>query len=206
MKLKKILITTCSLLSIWAYADSLKALDAFMQNTSMAANFTQTVYGNKKNKVSQGLMQIERPNRFRWEYIQDGQLIVSNGKDIYIYDKPLQQVTQKNLNSSLGKSPALLLAGGNDIKKYYTINAQPESGGLEWVSLVPKSVKDNNGFKSVTMGFNKNTQLLSQMNFTDNFDNKSNISFSNVKVGAKVPASTFIFTPPTGVDVIKADN
>jgi chaperone LolA len=203
---KKIVLIGMCVLSGMANADAVKALDSFLQNTSIAADFTQTVYGNKKNRVSQGTMQIERPNKFRWEYVQDGQLIVSDSKNMYIYDKPLQQVTQKKLNNSLGKSPALLLAGGNDIKKYYTIVAQPESAGIEWVSLTPKNVNDNNGFKSVMMGFNKATQLLSQMKFTDSFDNKSAISFTNVKTGVKVPASTFTFTPPKGVDVIQSDN
>lgn len=204
--IKKIMVISICILSGFANADGIKALDNFLQNTSIAADFTQTVYGNKKDRISQGTMQIERPNKFRWEYVKDGQLIVSDSKNMYIYDKPLQQVTAKKLNNSLGKSPALLLAGGNDIKKYYTITASPDSQGLEWVSLTPKNVNDNNGFKSVTMGFNKTTQTLSQMKFTDSFDNKSAISFTNVKTGVKVPASTFTFTPPKGVDVIQSDN
>ena len=189
-----------------SYADAMKALNSFLQNTSIAADFTQTVYGNKKNRTTQGTMQIERPNKFRWEYVQDGQLIISDSKNIYIYDKPLRQVTQKRLNDSLGKSPALLLAGGTDIKKYYTIVTAPDNDGLEWVNLTPKNPDDNNGFKSITMGFNKTTQALSQMRFTDSFDNKSAISFTNIKVGVRAPSSTFVFTPPKDVDVIKSDN
>ncbi|HLX54018.1 MAG TPA: outer membrane lipoprotein chaperone LolA [Aquella sp.] len=189
-----------------AYADAMKSLDGFLQNKQISGDFTQTVYGNKKNRVSTGTMQIERPNKFRWEYVKDGQLIVSDSKNIYVYDKPLKQVTVKKLNSSIGKSPALLLAGGTDVKKNYTISVMPDSEGLEWVSLIPKNINDNNGFKSVSIGFTKNTGLLSQMKFTDNFDNKSAINFTNVKVGVKVPATSFIFTQPAGVDVIKSDN
>jgi len=202
---KMILVSVCVLGSM-AYADAMKSLDGFLKNKQVSGDFTQTVYGNKKNRVSTGTMQIDRPNKFRWEYVKDGQLIISDSKNIYIYDKPLKQVTVKKLNSSIGKSPALLLAGGVDVKKSYTISAMPESAGLEWVSLTPKNIKDNNGFKSVTMGFAKITGLLSQMKFTDSFDNKSAIDFTNVKVGTKVPASAFMFTTPAGVDVIKSDN
>lgn len=204
---KKIIIISMYVLSSLSHADAMKALDNFLQNTSIAADFTQTVYGSKKDRISQGTMQIERPNKFRWEYVQDGQLIISDNRNIYIYDKPLQQVTQKKLNDSLGKSPALLLAGGTDIKKYYTIALLPDNNdGLEWVSLKPRNINDNNGFKTIAIGFNKTTQLLSQMKFTDSFDNKSSINFTNVKTGIKVPASTFVFIPPKGADVIKSDN
>lgn len=203
--LKKILGIGLSLFISLANADALKSLDNFLFNTSISSDFTQTVYGVRKNKISVGKMQIERPNKFRWEYVDDGQLIVSDGKTIYIYDKPLQQVTQKPLNDSLGKSPALLLAGGRDIKKYYNVAVLPSSESLEWVNLTPSNVSDNNGFKMVTIGFNPGNGSLSQMKFIDNFGNKSMINFSNVKVGVRAPSSTFNFTPPTGVDVIKAN-
>ncbi len=202
---KMILVSMCVLGGV-AYADAMKSLDGFLKNKQVSGDFTQTVYGNKKNRVSVGTMQIDRPNKFRWEYVKDEQLIISDSKNIYIYDKPLKQVTVKKLNSSIGKSPALLLAGGVDVKKNYTISAMAESAGLEWVSLTPKNISDNNGFKSVAMGFAKTTHLLSQMKFTDSFDNKSAIDFTNVKVGVKIPDSTFTFTPPKGVDVINSAN
>ncbi len=204
--LKRTILISACLLASTVHADAIKSLDGFLKNKQISGDFTQTVYGNKKNRVSIGTMQILRPNKFRWEYVKDGQLIVSDSKNIYVYDKPLKQVTVKKLGSSLGKSPALLLAGGNDVKKNYTVAAGTQSADLEWVSLTPKNANDNNGFKSVAMGFAKKTKLLSQMQFTDNFDNKSQIVFTNVKVGVKVPEANFTFIPPAGVDVVKSDN
>jgi len=189
------------------YADGMQDLDNFLQkkNSAVSADFTQTIYGKKKNRISSGNMQIERPNKFRWQYVEDQQLIVSNGKDIYIYDKPLQQITKKKLGSSLGKSPALLLAGGTDIKKYYNVKTLTDSDGMEWVELTPKNIDDNNGFKLVQLGFKKDNQALGAMKFVDGFDNKSMISFTNVKYGNKFPEGVFNFTPPKGVDVIQSD-
>ena len=206
--MRKLLVGLLISASGFCFADGVKALDSFLQNknSTISANFTQTVFGVKKNKVSVGVMEISRPNKFRWEYTEDGQLIVSDSKTISIYDKPLQQVTQRKLGSSLGKSPAALLAGGSDIKMAYNVQNLPESGGVEWVSLTPKNAADNNGFKAVQMGFNAKDQTLAQMKFTDSFDNKSSISFTNVKTGVTIPESDFKFTPGPGVDVIKADN
>jgi outer membrane lipoprotein carrier protein len=191
----------------YVYADGILALDKFLQdkNSTISANFSQTVYGNKKNKVSTGTMEIKRPNKFRWQYNGGGQLIVSDGETIYIYDKPLQQVTEKKFNGSLGKSPALLLAGGSDIKSFYVIKNDQESAGLEWVSLTPKNPDDNNGFQLIKIGFSKKTNLLAQMKLVDSFSNRSEISFSGVKTGIKIPNSEFQFVVVHGVDVIKSD-
>ena len=185
------------------YADGVQDLDSFLRNQMSSANFSQTVFGVKKNRTTTGVLEISRPNKFRWEYVEDGQLIVSNGKTIYIYDKQLQQVTEKKLDASLGKSPALLLAGGSNIKRDDTVSNLPESAGLQWVNLVPKKAEDNNGFKLVQIGFKQNT--LAQMKFVDSFDNKSTITFTNVKTGIALPASDFTFTPQAGVDVIKSN-
>lgn len=190
---------------IEAHASGVQALDNFLQNqnSTLSASFSQTVFGNKKNRITSGVMEIARPNKFRWEYVTDGQLIVSDGKMIYIYDKPLKQVTEKKLSKSLGKSPALLLAGGGSIKQDYIVSDLPSSNGIEWVKLVPKNSGDNNGFKQVQIGFDHNN--LAQMKFIDNFDNKSSITFTNVQTGVNIPMSDFTFTPPNGVDVILSD-
>lgn len=193
----------------YVYANAMQSLNGFLQNNTIHANFTQTVYGKKKNRVTNGVMEISRPNKFLWQYDgDDGQLIISDGINIYVYDKLLQQVTVKKLTQSLGKSPALLLAGGNDIKKYYTVMQKPDAESLEWVSLVPiaNKITDNNGFKIVEIGFNKQNKMLGVMKFVDGFDNTSSISFTNVKIGVKYANKTFTFKAPSGTDVISADN
>ncbi len=188
-------------------ADGIKALNNFLQkkNNSISADFSQTVTSSKSVKTTIGTMEIERPNKFRWHYVKEEQLIVNDGKYIYIYDKPLQQVTINKLGNMLGKSPALLLAGSLDIKKYYNITSNPDADNLEWVTLTPKDTKDNNGFKVVQIAFNKVNQVLTQMKFIDTFDNKITIEFSNMKIGNKFPKNEFIFVVPKNTDVIKAD-
>lgn len=188
-------------------ADGINALNNFLQkkNNSISADFSQTVTGSKSVKTTIGIMEIERPNKFRWHYVKEEQLIVSDGNYVYIYDKPLQQVTMNKLGSLLGKSPALLLAGSLDIKKYYNITSNPNVDNLDWITLTPKNLDDNNGFKVVQIGFNKVNQLLTQMKFIDTFDNKITIEFSNIKIGNKFPKNEFIFVVPKNADVIKAD-
>lgn len=200
------------LLSAFSHADGLKSINNFLQNKSstISADFVQTVFGVRKNTVSNGKMEISRPNKFRWQYASQngvsGQLIMSDGKLIYVYDKDLSQVTEKKLTNSIDRSPALLLAGGSNLHDVYNVVALPSSDNLDWVSLTPKKVDDNNGFKKVQIAFDKQNGVLSQMRFVDSFDNKSTIVFSNVKTAVKFPSTEFRFVAPHGTDVIKSDN
>lgn len=208
-KLKLILIPVLPVLVInLSYASGVKSLELFMhaKNDTMSANFTQTVFGKRKNQVTEGSMEIQRPNKFRWEYANGGQLIISDGRQIYIYDSSLQQVTIKKLTKTLGRTPALLLAGGVDIKQVYKIVPEPDAGGLEWVLLDPKNSNDNNGFKSIALGFSKSDSQLAMMQFEDSFGDKSQIKFTNFKSQIKIPASEFKFVVAKGTDVVNADN
>ncbi|RTL03146.1 MAG: outer membrane lipoprotein carrier protein LolA [Proteobacteria bacterium] len=197
-----LMIVSCGVLSL-AHADD-NALNNFLANAkTIKADFTQTVVTGKKSRVTTGTMEIQRPNKFRWEYIKDQQLIVSDSKNIYIYDKPLQQVTVKSLGQSIDKSPAALLAGANNIKSLYNISDYKSGGdNLQWVKVEPKSSADNNGFQTVLMGFGSDGKIAA-MQFVDTFGNKTSLKFSNVQTAVTIPASDFQFTPPKGVDVLQ---
>ncbi len=200
-------VLTGSILIGNVFADGVDSLQRFMQaNKTLSAKFTQTVFGHKRNQTSTGSMEISRPNKFRWVYDNQGnnagQLIVCDGKTIYIVDNELQQVTQKKLGQTLDKSPAMLLAGSSDIKVNYIVANKPEVNGVDWVSLKPKNSNDNNGFQVVDMGFDNVKHQLVQMNFTDNFGGKSQINFTNVKDSVKFKTNEFDYKAPKGYDTI----
>lgn len=200
--MKKFLVILAAV-SSYVYADS-AALDNFLSNAkTMKADFTQTVVTGRKTRTTHGTMEIMRPNKFRWEYTEDKQLIVSDASKIYIYDQPLQQVTVKGLGTSIDKSPAAVLAGANNIKSLYKISSVADKGdGLNWVKIEPKAANDNNGFQTVLMGFDSK-QKLSSMQFIDNFGNQSTLKFSNLQTGVNIPAADFKFKAPAGVDVVE---
>lgn len=201
--MKKIITVLLTGVVINSYAD-VSLLTKYLSNMkTMKANFTQTIKSGKKNRTTTGTMEISRPNKFRWEYILDQQLIVSDAKSIYIYDKPLQQVTVKSLGGAIDKSPAALLAGSNSIDKLYKISDVANSNDkLTWFKIEPKSLNDNNGFQVVMMGFGVDGKI-SSMKFTDTFGNETVLTFNDVQTDVVIPVSEFKFTPPAGVDVLK---
>lgn len=199
--MKKLLLSLIIGFSSLSYADGIKALQSFLQNKTIKADFTQQVQSGKKTTTSTGIMEISRPNQFKWDYKEDGQLIVSDGKSIYIYDEPLMQVTKKKLGGALGRSPALLLSGSTDINKFYNLRAVSGKDNLQWVELKPKKADDNNGFEVVSIGFDQ-AGRLAKMTFVDSFGNTSNINFTNLQTKVNFLANEFKFNAPKGVDVI----
>ena len=177
-------------------------MHAFLQDVhSLKADFVQVVLDSnlKQVKQSSGTLTIKRPDRFRWDYLKpNSEIIVADGKRLWLYDVALQQVTVKPLDKTLATSPAVLLSGSNDAEKSFTVTDQGEQDGLAWVQLTPK-VKDSD-FDSVRLGFKGDD--VSVMELKDNLGNNTRITFDHIQRNPAVADATFQFTPPAGADVI----
>jgi len=186
-----------------AQAAAIPQLKAFVAGSkTLSANFSQQVSGQGKQESASGTLQIARPGKFRWNYAKPNpQLIVGDGKTLWVYDQELAQVTKKSLDAALGSSPAAVLAGSNAIERDYMLKEAGGQGGVEWLTATPKH-KDNT-FSAIRMGL-KGNQLVA-MELTDSFGNLTRINFSNIKKNPAIPASAFQFTPPKGADVMSGD-
>jgi outer membrane lipoprotein carrier protein len=179
--------------------DELKALLA--QTTTARAQFAQIVLDRNMKRLQQatGTMQFSRPGRFRWEYDRPHeQLIVGDGKRVWLYDKELNQVTVRRMDRALGSSPAAILAGSNNIEKDYALSAIGKRDGLEWLEAVPRA--QDTAFERVRLGFGK--AGLEAMELRDQFGQITVIKFSTMERNVKLPGELFRFTPPKGADVI----
>jgi chaperone LolA len=185
-----------------AHAGPIEKLRAFVEQTRSArAMFTQTV-ADSSGQISQqasGTLQFLRPGKFRWTYIKPyEQLIVADGETLWIYDKDLNQVTQRKLDKALSSSPAALLAGADDIEKYFSLNALGKKGRLDWLEVRPYD--EDSLFDKVRMGFFRNT--LEVMELYDHFGQKTTIKLSRIERNPVTRADTYTFTIPDGADVV----
>lgn len=199
--MRKIFLLFCLLPGL-ASAAGTDALREFLgQTQTVKARFAQTVLDRnlKPLQRAQGIMQFSRPGKFRWDYLKPyEQIIVGDGSKLWIYDKDLNQVTVRKLDSALGASPAALLAGSNDLERDFTLSNAGSKNGLEWLNAVPKS--RDTAFESVLMGFGKSG--LEAMELRDQFGQTTIISFSEVERNPRIAADVFRFSPPQGADVI----
>lgn len=177
-------------------------LNAFVAKVeTFKAQFEQTVFDSNGNTVEQatGEFLLQRPGKFRWDYNEPyPQKIVADGNKIWFYDVDLEQVTVKSQQEALAETPASLLSGNVIPADKYQIRNVPSDDGLNWVELSPKEA--DAGFQSITLAFDK--ESLKQMIMHDSFGQRTRLSFSQVSENPALPAKTFQFTPPAGVDVV----
>jgi len=185
-----------------AHAGSVDSLRVFVRESQSArAQFSQTVIdrNGRATSLASGVMAFSRPGKFRWTYEKPyAQLIVGDGAKLWIYDKDLNQVTVRKLDEALGSSPAALLAGNNEIERFFNLSEAGNRDGLEWLEAAPKS--SDTMFAAVRMGFSGST--LKQMELKDSFGQTTIIRFDKLERNPKFSADQFKFAPPKGADVI----
>lgn len=173
----------------------------FKEVQSLQGDFTQTVFDQhmKAKEHAQGNFAVQRPGKFHWDYQSPfRQLIVANGKRVWIYDSELEQVTVKTLDETVGSTPAQLLSSGESLELNFAIADLGAKDDLEWVELTPHA-KDTS-FERVRLGMDQHD--LRVMELQDNFGQTTRLEFSRLQRNPRLAATLFEFTPPPGVDVV----
>jgi len=199
-------------------ADAPTPLDRYLKNLkTLNVKFLQTVADAHGAQVSRssGTLIVERPGKFRWDIHpqstaqgagaaqanapEDGQLMVSDGRNLWYFDRDLQQVTVRPMTAALSATPAMLLSGTVDVRQHFTESSAGNRDGLDWVYVEPRSATAD--FKSALFGFDRKG-TLQRMILEDKLGQVVTIIFQDVEVNAPVPAAELTFTPPPGTDVI----
>ena len=199
-----------------AQADAVASLRAFVKDVQTGrGEFTQTGTSpvGKKTRKGNGAVVFQRPNRFRFAYTTPTeQLIVGDGKQVWLHDVDLNQVTVRPMSESIGATPAALLAGGALDKDFTLRNVTALSSSAataasmplqatswEWVEALPRHKEGQ--FQSVRVGFRKGQ--LAALEILDSFGQRSRLDFAQFESKVTLPATRFQFTPPAGADVLR---
>ena len=169
---------------------------------SFSAEFNQKLYDADQvlQEETSGVLRVQRPNRFNLEYRQPYyQLYIADGKDLYFYDKDLEQVTVKAQEGMLENTPAMLLSNPGKLDQLYHVKPQGEEAGLFWYELIPK--QDGGSFERINLAFKNNELRI--MELQDSFKQTTRLVFKTVQRNPDLNPKLFRFTPPKGVDVIR---
>lgn len=184
-------------------AAAIENLKLFIQQTqTVQAHFSQALADRNARIIqrSSGIMQFERPDKFRWIYKTPyEQSIVGDGENVWFYDHDLNQVTVRQFNIAIGSSPAALLAGSSTIEENFELVNLGQQEEIEWLEATPKN-KDST-FEFIQMGFSQQGELQF-MALRDNFGQTTYLTFSELNKNPKLPDDAFRFVPPEGVDII----
>ncbi|TWQ60431.1 outer membrane lipoprotein chaperone LolA, partial [Xanthomonas vasicola] len=107
----------------------------------------------KVKENSSGRVALATPRQFRWEYAKPyKQLIVADGKKVWVFDPDLEQVTVRAQGSEEQNSPLVALINPALLDKKYDVSeeAAPRDG-LQWLSLTPK-VDTDASFQMASLG------------------------------------------------------
>ena len=143
---------------------------------------------------------MSAPRYFRWEYAKPfEQLIVADGKSIWVYDPDLQQVTKRAQGVEEQSSPLAALIDPTRLDREFLVKESGKADGLDWIELRPRS-PDNASFEFARLGFGPDG--LVRMHVVDPLGQRTELAFSQWKRNPSFAGSTFRFTPPKGVDVV----
>lgn len=181
--------------------DGLSALSASFQQYEVDAN-------DRKSEVLTGVVWLRAPDQFKWQYQEPvPQLIMANGKQVWVYDEDLEQVTVKQQRSQ--QNPIYVLLNKELSEKNYQISYDQSTQSthqfgdkqvsLQWVKMTP--LQSSEEVKEVYLGIRDNQ--LSVLKLKNQLDNVVVFEFDEVKRNPQLAQSFFTFIVPEGTDVIR---
>jgi outer membrane lipoprotein carrier protein len=181
-----------------ALRDYLKGLD------TLSSDFEQVTFNADHSAMaeSKGVFYIKRPGKFRWEYRKPGeQIIIADGKRVYVYDVELEQVSHQDQARALAGTPALLLADSAPIDREFSVEDLPSSDGLAWVELRPKA--QDTEVQSIQIGFEG--KELRNLIMEDSFGQVTRLLFAGTKRNPSLRDDLFRLQPNKATDILQFD-
>lgn len=182
-------------------------LDRYLDGlTSLRTHFSQTLVNSNGQVVdrSNGTLVVLRPGKFRWEVTPQGaktenaQLLIADGRNVWFFDRELEQVTVKPEDAALSATPAMLLSGSGAVRANFTVTLAGERDGLAWVLVEPRGAQAD--FRRALLGFGKGQ--LTRMIIDDKLGQTATVEFENIARNERVAPEEVSFVPPAGADVI----
>lgn len=175
--MKKILFGIFSLFLCWsanANVDNNLVVSAekYLNSiTGLHGGFTQTANG----KSEQGVFSMLRPGRVRLDYKNAPIQLIADGKDLYFYDKSLDQITTVPLTST----PAGILVRKNINLQNADINVYETQSDKKTFSL-KMNLKNQEGLGYMSVVFDKSPVKLNSWYVVDATGNRTDVFFNNL--------------------------
>ena len=177
--------------------------EAYNQLKSLQCDFHQeaNMKVNNQQATNNGTMVLMNDNRYRLE--TDAVLFVSDGKDVWTYNKkgtPPAIIVQSIEKAGAGMVPREMLF---EFPKNFNV-ASVEEGTLDGradyiLQLTPKT--PDVAIRHLKVWVDEKDSLTRKMEFEDTSGNKIVFTLSNVKLNAEIADSLFQFKAPEGVKV-----
>lgn len=176
--MKKIFIIA---LSLFVFNSSYAAVDGALVSraekylnsiTGLSGDFVQTAGA----RVDRGTFSMLRPGRVRLDYNEMPVQLIADGRDLYFFDKSLDQITTVPLTST----PAGILIRKNIDLKNADINVVETNASANTFSL-KMNLRGQEGLGHMTVVFDSNPVKLNSWSVVDATGAKTDVAFERMK-------------------------
>ncbi|MCJ7815193.1 MAG: outer-membrane lipoprotein carrier protein LolA, partial [Xanthomonadales bacterium] len=134
-----------------------------------------------------------------WEYGGDfPEIVVADGKNIWIYDEELEQVTVKDQTQAAVDSPLTLLTDPGRLDEQFEVREAGETE--EWQLLELRAKNTGADFERILLGLRDDSLRLMVME--DAFGLRTEVTFQMIQRNPELDSGLFTFEPPESADVI----
>lgn len=182
-----------------------QALDGFLDGLStLQAKFEQSVLDteNATTGLMHGLFLLSRPGKFRWDYVAPRkEIILADGRDVWVIEEELKQVTRHYQKWALKGTPAAFLTMNESVDKDFEIVEIGERLGMQWLELIPRD--PDSDLNRVLLAFVDNE--LRHMELNDKFGQISRFRFFDVQRNVPIDPELFVYEGKDDWDVLQGD-
>lgn len=150
--------------------------------TGLTGNFVQTANG----KQEKGVFSMLRPGRVRLDYDNMPVQLIADGRDLYFFDKSLDQITTVPLTST----PAGILIRENIDLRNADINVIETQSSDDTFSL-KMNLRGQEGVGNMTVVFDKSPVQLNSWTVVDATGAKTDVAFNNLKAKTNFGSNYF---------------
>ena len=163
--------------------------------------------GLKLVRQAQGHFVFQRPGRFVWETQKPyEQKLITNGTQLVLWDKDLNQATFRPAGQALASTPAAILFGDSSLDQHFDLIDGEERLGMKWVALVPKkdpNAKNKNDLPYTKISIGMSNGLPKALELIDGLGSVVLVTLDKIQLNVNLPANRFNFTPPAGAEVLR---
>jgi len=189
------------------------------QTKTLNAEFEQTRYTRLYDRYdrAKGKVVFKKPGMMRWDYAQpNGQVFVSNGKTLLIYQPPEEgekrgQLIERALEQDQLPSAFSFLTGSGDLEKDFEVRLlehdnEKFKGGYV-LQLIPRRPTPNYEqlvfyVRTLTTD-GKRAGIVQRVLIIDSEGNRNRFDFSKIKFNRDVPDKRFSYRAPRGTQKVK---
>ena len=174
---------------------------------SFRAEFRQryTIYAYNRTKDSRGTVVFQKPGKMRWTYTNNGNVVVSDGKQIKVFEQENRQMYLQKVDDTQYPAALSFLLGKGRLKEAFSFT-KLDSKKLKFPGgyvLLGTPSTPTPAYQKVLFYIDKRTFQVRRVLLVDAQKNRNRFDFLKPRVNEPVAPKDFQYEPPAGTNVIR---